>query len=557
MRAAPFLLISLLASSLSSCARGGNPFRTDASVDASADASSDTSTGDDGGCKDDLECDDAIRCTVDTCNLATGVCSNRQENSLCSTEQMCTDRGCVNLPQCSGDESCDDGNPCNGEERCEPEVGCVEGTPLDCDDGNGCTTDVCDPVSGACMHLGSDADGDGRTSSTCGGDDCDDTNPAVFTGATELCDGADNDCSGTEDDTFACVQSMSESCSTTCGTTGMRTCADDCSGFSACTAMEACNGCDDDGDGESDETFSCVQGQATPCDTACGTRGSRTCDGDCVLSECVAAEETCDNGCDDDGDDAVDEGCVSAPANDLCTGAVTLSGLRGTQSAIMEDATSSVEGCGSGRDIWFRINVPRRALLYVDNFGTTFDSRISLWNSCGGTVVQCEDDDCGERQEKLMRVVNPGNYFIAVHTFGSSTTVTGPVQIRWQILDVGNGEYSAITRDGTYSGTLSGSGTISPECTSRGLGPEAGRYFFLCPGDTESVTAATCDSSTGLDTVLSIRGGNNASLACNDDSCGLRSSVTESLSGPGAFVLEVDGYNSDDTGAYVMTVSGL
>jgi hypothetical protein len=42
-----------------------------------------------------------------------------------------------------------------------------------------------------------DADGHGCM-------DCDDSNPAVFPGASERCDGADNDCSGLADDAAAC-----------------------------------------------------------------------------------------------------------------------------------------------------------------------------------------------------------------------------------------------------------------------------------------------------------------------------------------------------------------
>ena len=44
-----------------------------------------------------------------------------------------------------------------------------------------------------------DADGDGRSASI----DCDDSDPLVFPGAIEHCDGIDNDCSGVADDSYA------------------------------------------------------------------------------------------------------------------------------------------------------------------------------------------------------------------------------------------------------------------------------------------------------------------------------------------------------------------
>lgn len=55
---------------------------------------------------------------------------------------------------CVTNAECDDLDVCNGVETCQAGV-CVPGGPLVCDDGNACTTNVCDPLAG-CVYPASD-----------------------------------------------------------------------------------------------------------------------------------------------------------------------------------------------------------------------------------------------------------------------------------------------------------------------------------------------------------------------------------------------------------------
>src|SRR5690606_530022 len=97
---------------------------------------------------------------------------------------------------------CQDDLYCNGVERCMPGAagassdGCLPGTaPCDADEQCIEDSETCQAVDCA-TPAGRDADGDGRPSMTCGGDDCDDADDNRFPGNTEVCDDSahDEDC---------------------------------------------------------------------------------------------------------------------------------------------------------------------------------------------------------------------------------------------------------------------------------------------------------------------------------------------------------------------------
>ncbi len=76
------------------------------------------------------DCDDAIDCTTDHCELGR----------------------CVHDPV---DSVCEDGLFCTGPARCDLMRGCVSAPPS-CDDRVGCTDDACDEASAGCTHTPND-----------------------------------------------------------------------------------------------------------------------------------------------------------------------------------------------------------------------------------------------------------------------------------------------------------------------------------------------------------------------------------------------------------------
>ena len=141
------------------------------------------------------DCDD-LDAAVNT--AAAEACDDGVDNDC--------DASTIDLFDVDGDgfdctDDCDDSNAAVNPSEAEL---CADGLDNDCDgvpllsdqDGDGfinieCGGDDCEDSDPA-LNNATDADGDGVTSC----DDCDDNNPAAFPGGTEVCDGADNDCDG-------------------------------------------------------------------------------------------------------------------------------------------------------------------------------------------------------------------------------------------------------------------------------------------------------------------------------------------------------------------------
>ncbi len=152
---------------------------------------------------------------------------------------------------CATDSDCDDGVFCNGRERCA-DSGCVSSSAPAC-----LPSQSCDEDAARCWTTcagAADADGDGRPAEECGGDDCDDANPARHPGAAEICDadGVDEDCDPV---TYGFRDSDRDGWPDAACCNGDN-CGSDCDDQAPAvhpTEVEACDALDNDCDGNVDE----------------------------------------------------------------------------------------------------------------------------------------------------------------------------------------------------------------------------------------------------------------------------------------------------------------
>ena len=98
-----------------------------------------------------LVCANSNICTVnDQC--AAGVCEDGEVVN-CNDGNPCTDDGCDPTDGCTHQPNitpCNDGDVCTTVDACS-EGACLGGPALDCDDGEPCTLDECTPLAG-CIH---------------------------------------------------------------------------------------------------------------------------------------------------------------------------------------------------------------------------------------------------------------------------------------------------------------------------------------------------------------------------------------------------------------------
>jgi hypothetical protein len=255
-----------------------------------------------------VPCDDGDACTTgSTCqngSCAGGTAVVCDDGNLC-TENLCDPvSGCFHPP--ANGRPCDDGSGCVTGSTCSGGA-CTGGTPISCDDGNPCTVDSC--AGGTCFH---DADA-GATCTLVGGAPgiCNELAACVECLTAEQCPGTDTACQRRVCNAGVCEIENLPGEARTCGVGAcLRTVQSCVNGqpqecVPGLPTAEACNGIDDDCDGDIDEDWDfqtdpnncggcgeiCVLPNATP---VCNS-------GQCAIESCDSGYADCDgnpeNGC--------------------------------------------------------------------------------------------------------------------------------------------------------------------------------------------------------------------------------------------------------------------
>jgi len=286
-------------------------------------------------------------------------------------------------------------------------------------------------------------------------------------------------------------------------------------------------------------------------------------DGGILIDGCTPVPEQCGDGIDQDCD-GNDPPC---PDNDKAAGAIDI-GAGGTFTVdltyAIDDSSKAANGpafCGGagGRDVYYQIHLDADEAIYLDTFGSDFDTLIRVFHgACRDGVApgntQCRNDACNSAQTQGVWDLAAGDNCVVVDQDSSDETKGSLV------LHVERGRRSgeAISLGDSVTGNTATDGSdqsVAP-CLQV-AGPDLGYHFTECPGVSETFVATTCNAVADFDSVIYIRGAGNV-LRCNDDDAactaglGAVNSTTTAVTvaGPHMYWIIVDASNPNEGGNF-------
>lgn len=209
---------------------------------------------------------------------------------------------------------------------------------------------------------------------------------------------------------------------------------------------------------------------------------------------------------------------------------------------------------GNGGEVTVGFTAPERGRYTFSTEGSGFDTVLYVLDgsSCGGAELGCNDDGAPEATSALSIILEEDQSVVLVvdaYSAGDSGNVTLDVAAALGdcgASDLGSDLPVAIT--GTTSGVGALEGTCGGDTASDAVfewtAPSAGTY---------DITTAGSD----FDTVLYVVAGGciGDELACNDDSGGLQSAVSVTLAAGQTIAIVVDGYDTDESGAFDLSIA--
>ncbi|MBX3404902.1 MAG: proprotein convertase P-domain-containing protein [Phycisphaeraceae bacterium] len=256
------------------------------------------------------------------------------------------------------------------------------------------------------------------------------------------------------------------------------------------------------------------------------------------------------------------------PPNDDCNTAIALSvGFPEFGDNTNANSTTTLDG-GSGctfagapsnNDVWYTFTPVATGTFQVNTCGSALDTVLSIWTSCPGSqfvdMIACNDDSCGLQSAVTLDLTGGQTYFVRVSGWNNAQGTFTVV-----VNDLGNlppGDLCStahVVNEGThnYDTTVMTVGG-GPASTCAGNGSNA-EWFEYQATQTGLATVTTCGLAFWDTALAAYASCSGPQLACNDDACGLQSTIQFGVTSGSSYWIRISGFGSS-TGSGSLEIS--
>ncbi|QIE60720.1 T9SS type A sorting domain-containing protein [Rasiella rasia] len=262
--------------------------------------------------------------------------------------------------------------------------------------------------------------------------------------------------------------------------------------------------------------------------------------------------------------------------NDECMNAIAMS--CGDVEVGDTSTNTDTGGFNDSPDAWYSYTGsgdPEFVTFSLCDGGTAYDSRLTVYDVCGGVEIALNDDACGLQSEVSFLSDGTTTYFVAVEGFGTGDAGAFSLEVSCNPVaandlcddaiavscgDVISGSTNFATIDDAVAGNCDDTFDPTPflptvEVVSPGVWYS---YTEPIPGFVQDITLDLCDAAD-FDTKISVYSGDCGALVCvaanddNDDCTGFTSTVEFQSDGISTYYILVHGFNQ--TGNFDLSVN--
>ena len=264
-----------------------------------------------------------------------------------------------------------------------------------------------------------------------------------------------------------------------------------------------------------------------------------------------------------DPDLQMDINFMMVPTFDECAGAIAMS----CGDVETGDTTTNTDtgGFNGAPDAWYSYTgtgAQEFVTFSLCDGGTTYDSRLTLYDACGAVELQTNDDSCGLQSELGFLSDGTTTYYVAVEGFNAASS--GPYSLEMTCNPVAANDDCANAEAVNCGDVVAGStsfATFDGTAMDCGVGITAPGVWYTFSDATGLLTDYSvdlCDGGTTYDSKLTVYVGDDCgTLTCigdNDDDCGLQSTVSWQSADVATYFVLVHGFGAA-TGNFSLSIN--